>query len=72
MMRIQGLLVFMSLFFVNSQSDFETNESDIVEAPVAAALVDGEDANIGNIICIICNLLNCCVAGAHPWHVGLV
>jgi len=55
-MRIQGLLVFMPLFFVNSQNNYETNESDIVEAPVAAALVDGEDANIGT----------------HPWHVGLV
>ena len=71
-MRIQGLLVFMPLFFVNSQNNYETNESDIVEAPVAAALVDGEDANIGKIICITCNLLNSCVAGAHPWHVGLV
>jgi len=61
-MRIQGLLIFICLYAVKSQTLEERSEnaeifdSGIIEGPVAAALVDGEDADIGE----------------HPWHVGLV
>eukprot|EP00092_Neocalanus_flemingeri_P041779 GFUD01045504.1.p1 GENE.GFUD01045504.1~~GFUD01045504.1.p1 ORF type:complete len:337 (+),score=89.06 GFUD01045504.1:33-1043(+) len=61
-MRIQGLVIFICLCSVKSQTleednvETETFESGILEGPVAAALVDGEDADIGE----------------HPWHVGLV
>eukprot|EP00092_Neocalanus_flemingeri_P041780 GFUD01045505.1.p1 GENE.GFUD01045505.1~~GFUD01045505.1.p1 ORF type:complete len:337 (-),score=90.22 GFUD01045505.1:62-1072(-) len=61
-MRIQGLVIFIILPYVKSKTleegsgYVENFESGIIEGPVAAALVDGEDADIGE----------------HPWHVGLV
>eukprot|EP00092_Neocalanus_flemingeri_P041776 GFUD01045501.1.p1 GENE.GFUD01045501.1~~GFUD01045501.1.p1 ORF type:complete len:330 (-),score=90.11 GFUD01045501.1:62-1051(-) len=56
-MRIQGLLIFICLFFVKSQTLEDSDDDETIESlPVAAALVDGEDADIGE----------------HPWHVGLV
>eukprot|EP00092_Neocalanus_flemingeri_P041775 GFUD01045500.1.p1 GENE.GFUD01045500.1~~GFUD01045500.1.p1 ORF type:complete len:330 (+),score=90.25 GFUD01045500.1:165-1154(+) len=56
-MRIQGLLIFICLFFGKSQTLEDSDNDETIESlPVAAALVDGEDADIGE----------------HPWHVGLV
>ena len=52
-MRIQGLLIFICLYAVKSQTleeggeNAEIFDSGIIEGPVAAALVDGEDADIG-------------------------
>ena len=52
-MRNQALVVLLSLLSVNSQAlneysdDVEILESGIAEGPVAAALVDGEDADNG-------------------------
>ena len=53
-MRIQGLVIFISLFHVRSQhieyidNDVEILDSGIIQGPVAAALVDAENADIGN------------------------
>eukprot|EP00092_Neocalanus_flemingeri_P041778 GFUD01045503.1.p1 GENE.GFUD01045503.1~~GFUD01045503.1.p1 ORF type:complete len:337 (+),score=95.16 GFUD01045503.1:113-1123(+) len=61
-MRIQGLVIFIILPYVKSKTleegsgYVENFESGIIEGPVDAAIVDGEDADIGE----------------HPWHVGLV
>ena len=52
-MRNQGLVVLLSLFSVKSQTlneysdDVEILDSGIIGGPVAAALVDGEDADNG-------------------------
>ena len=51
-MIFQGLLVSLCLLNVSSQTvdkseNFEIIDSGSVEGPVAAALVDGEDADIG-------------------------
>ena len=52
-MRNQGLVVLLSLFSVKSQTldeysdDVEILDSGIIGGPVAAALVDGEDAYNG-------------------------
>jgi hypothetical protein len=51
-MILQGLLVSVFMLSVRSQAveesaNVEMIESGTVEGPVAAALVDGEDADIG-------------------------
>ena len=51
-MIFQGLIVFVVLLSVRSQTVDESDnigiiDSGTVEGPVAAALVDGEDADIG-------------------------
>ena len=77
-MRIQGLLIFICLYAVNSQTLEEGSEnaeifdSGTIEGPVAAALVDGEDADIGIKIFSFLFQTNLFMAGEHPWHVGLV
>ena len=58
-MIVQGVVILLVLFSVKAQtleeesSDVEILDSGIVEGPVAAALVDGEDADIGIESCML-------------------
>ena len=69
----------LAVLAVNSQTadeaeNFEILGSGNVEGPVAAALVDEEDAKIGNLLnityCDSYSFAN--FKGEHPWHVVLV
>ena len=73
MRRVTVTLIAMaSLVISDTEEGSGMLDSELIDAPVAAALVKGDDADYGKYISLFSNHLFPLPIGEHPWHVGLV